>query len=216
MPYKAIIFDLDGTLLDTLEDLADSMNAALARLGAPQHPAPAYKHFVGDGVIELCRRTLPPDRRDEPAIKQAVQLMREEYGRRWADKTRPYDGIPELLGALTARGFTMTVLSNKPTDFTRLCVQKFLGRWQFAAVQGLDETVKKKPDPSGALAVAHQLGIPPADFLYLGDTNTDMKTAVASGMYPVGALWGFREANELTANGAKVLVAKPAEVLRLL
>lgn len=216
MPYKAILFDLDGTLLDTIEDLADSMNAALARLGAPQYPVPAYKHFVGDGVIELCRRTLPDDRRDEASLKQAAQMMRAEYTHRWAAKTRPYDGIPELLDALSARGLTTTVLSNKPTDFTRLCVQEFLSKWTFAAVQGLDEAVKKKPDPSGALAIARQLGIAPADFLYLGDTDTDMKTAVAAGMFPVGALWGFREADELTANGAKVLVAKPADVLRLL
>ena len=181
MNYKAVLFDLDGTLLDTLDDLADSMNAALARLGAPQHPTPAYRYFVGDGVIELCRRVLPADRRDEATIKAAAAAMGDEYKQRWTAKTRPYPGIPELLDALTARRVAMAVLSNKNNDFTQLCVKKMLGRWRFDVVQGLDETIHKKPDPSGALSVARRLAIAPADFLYLGDTNTDMKTAVAAG-----------------------------------
>ena len=215
MNYKAVLFDLDGTLLDTLDDLADSMNAALARLGAPQHPTPAYRHFVGDGVIELCRRVLPAGRRDEATIKAAAAAMRDEYNQRWAAKTRPYPGIPELLDALTARRVALVVLSNKNNDFTQLCVKKMLGRWRFDVVQGLDETIHKKPDPSGALAVARRLDIAPADFLYLGDTNTDMKTALAAGMFPVGALWGFRTAEELTAHGAKALIAQPADLLTL-
>jgi phosphoglycolate phosphatase len=215
MNYKAVLFDLDGTLLDTLEDLADSMNAALGRVGAPPHPVADYRYFVGDGVLTLCHRVLPADRRDDATVKAAAAAMRDEYGARWAAKTRPYPGIPELLDALTARGIAMAVLSNKNNDFTRLCVGKLLGRWRFDAVQGLDETIHKKPDPSGALAVAQRLKIAPADVLYLGDTNTDMKTAVAAGMFPVGALWGFRTAEELTANGAKVLIAKPMDLLTL-
>ncbi len=215
MNYKAVLFDLDGTLLDTLDDLADSMNAALARLGAPQHPTPAYRHFVGDGVIELCRRVLPADRRDEATIKAAAAAMGDEYKQRWTAKTRPYPGIPELLDALTARRVAMAVLSNKNNDFTQLCVKKMLGRWRFDVVQGLDGTIHKKPDPSGALSVARRLAIAPADFLYLGDTNTDMKTAVAAGMFPVGVLWGFRTAEELTAHGAKVLISQPMDLLAL-
>jgi len=215
MKYKAVLFDLDGTLLNTLGDLADSMNASLARLGAPQHPTPDYRYFVGDGVLELSRRVLPANRRDEATIKAVAAAMREEYSQRWAAKTRPYPGIPELLDALTARGVAMAVLSNKNNDFTKLCVEKLLGRWRFDVVQGLDETIHKKPDPSGALAVARRLKLTPADFLYLGDTNTDMKTAVAAGMFPVGALWGFRTAEELTTNGAKALIAKPMDLLAL-
>lgn len=215
MNYKAVLFDLDGTLLDTLEDLADSMNAVLAGLGAPQHSVPAYRYFVGDGVLELCRRVLPADRRDEATVKVAAAAMGDEYGKRWAEKTRPYPGIPELLDTLTERRVKMAILSNKNNNFTKLCVEKLLGRWRFDVVQGLDETIHKKPHPSGAVAVARRLKIAPADFLYLGDTNTDMKTAVAAGMYPVGALWGFRTAEELTANGAKVLISKPADLLSL-
>jgi phosphoglycolate phosphatase len=216
MPYNAILFDLDGTLLDTLEDLADSMNAALARMGAPAHPVAGYKRFVGDGVIELCRRTLPADRRDEATIQAAAQAMRAEYSGRWDRKTRPYDGIPELLDELTARRVAMAVLSNKPDDFTKLCVKKLLPRWRFDAVRGLDPGGTKKPDPAGALAIARQLGVAPAGVLYLGDTDTDMRTAVAAGMFPVGARWGFRPAEELLANGAKVLIARPEELLGLL
>ena len=109
----------------------------------------------------------------------------------------------------------MAVLSNKNNNFTQLCVKKLLGRWRFDVVQGLDETIHKKPDPSGALSVARQLAVAPADVLYLGDTNTDMKTAVAAGMFPVGALWGFRMAEELTASGAKVLMAHPMDLMKL-
>jgi phosphoglycolate phosphatase len=214
MSYRAILFDLDGTLLDTLDDLADSMNAALERLGLPPHPLESYRYFVGDGVIELCRRALPPERCDEQTIHEAARAMRDEYGRRWDSKTRPYEGIPELLDALISRGVAITVLSNKPHDFTKLCVAKLLGRWRFDVVQGLAPGMNKKPDPAGALAVAQQLKFAPADFLYVGDTNTDMQTAVAVGMFPVGALWGFRTADELLATGARVLLASPTELLK--
>jgi phosphoglycolate phosphatase len=216
MPYKAIIFDLDGTLLDTLEDLADSTNAALAAMDLPEHPVEAYRYFVGDGLENLVRRTIGARANDPAQVARGVELARQEYGRRWADKSKPYAGIPELLDELTTRGVPMGVFSNKPDEFTQLCVTRLLPSWRFAAVQGATSEFPKKPDPCGALAVATKLGVAPAEILYLGDTNTDMRTAVAAGMYPVGALWGFREADELREAGAAVLVQWPMDVLGVL
>jgi phosphoglycolate phosphatase len=216
MRYQAVMFDLDGTLLDTLDDLADCMNTVLSRWGLPQHGREAYKYFVGDGVENLVRRALPELHRDEGRISEGVRAMREEYSKRWADKTRPYEGIPDMLNKLTARGVRMTVLSNKPDDFTRMTVDKLLSPWRFDRVVGVQPNGRKKPDPTAALEIAKELGIAPAHFLYLGDTDTDMRTAVAAGMFPVGALWGFRPAEELTANGARVLIPRPADLLELL
>ncbi len=216
MTFRAVLFDLDGTLLDTLADLAGSMNAALAAMKLPVHPAEAYKQFVGDGIVMLARRALPPARRDDGAVAEAVERMRAEYANRWDATARPYEGIPELLGDLAARRVALAVLSNKPDDFTRRCVAKLLGDWQFAAVQGVTEEVPPKPDPRGAMRVAETLSLLPNEVLYLGDTATDMRTAGACGMFPVGALWGFRDADELTAGGAKKLIQRPADLLSLL
>jgi phosphoglycolate phosphatase len=216
MKFNAVLFDLDGTLLDTLDDLADASNAALDRLGFPPHPVASYKYFIGDGVESLVRRALPPEACNEATVVRCATMMREEYGRRWADKTRPYAGIPELLDALAVRGTPMAVLSNKPDEFTRLCVAQLLPKWRFAVILGAQASLPKKPDPAGAVLGAAQLRLAPADMLYLGDTNTDMQTAVAAGMFPAGALWGFRTADELTAQGARVLLRTPIELLKLL
>jgi phosphoglycolate phosphatase len=216
MRFHAVLFDLDGTLLDTLEDLADSTNAALRAQGFAEHPLAAYRYFIGNGVENLVRRALPPERLEAATLARSAELMRREYSARWADKTRPYPGVAELLDALTARGLPMTVLSNKPDDFTRLCVSRLLPDWRFEVVLGAGPGVPKKPDPAAALRIAARLNLPPARIVYLGDTNTDMQTAVAAGMYPVGALWGFRTAAELTASGAEVLLEKPMELLRVL
>jgi len=213
MRFHAVLFDLDGTLLDTLEDLADSTNQALRRLGLAEHPLESYKYFIGDGVENLVRRALPPDRADADTMARCAALMREEYARRWADKTRPYPGVAELLDALSARGLPMAVLSNKPDEFARLCVARLLPRWRFQAVLGAGGSLPKKPDPAGALAIAARLGLAPAPILYLGDTNTDMQTAVSAGMFPAGALWGFRPASELLASGARALLERPPDLL---
>jgi phosphoglycolate phosphatase len=213
IPCKAVLFDLDGTLLDTLEDLADATNAALAELGLPGHPLEAYKQFVGDGLENLVRRAMQQERIDEERLARGIELTRREYAGRWAEKTRPYAGIPELLDELRRRGIPMAVFSNKPDEFTRLCVTRLLSNWRFAAVQGATPELPRKPDPRGALAIAAQMGVTSANVLYLGDTNTDMQTAVAAGMFPVGALWGFRTAEELLATGATALVKTPTEVL---
>ena len=215
MTFKAILFDLDGTLLDTLDDLADSMNATLTQMGFPTHAVERYKYFVGDGIVMLVRRALPAST-DEAAVVRAVDVQRQEYGRRWANKTRLYAGIPELLDALTARGLKRTIFSNKPDNFTRVTVEKFLSRWTFAVIRGERPPTPVKPDPAGALNVAEELGLSPAEFIYLGDTNTDMACANAADMYAVGALWGFRTAEELQAAGARKLLRRPIELLDLL
>ncbi len=216
MPYKAVLFDLDGTLLDTIEDMGDAVNRILEQNGFPAHNMDTYSRFVGDGAINLIIRALPEDKRIDTIIHPCLDAFLEDYGRNWNVKTRPYDGIPELLDTLTARRLKMAVLSNKPHKYTKKCVEGFLPDWNFDVILGQRNDVPKKPDPAGALEVAAQLNIPPSDFLYLGDTETDLKTANAAGMFPVGVLWGFRSAKELQENGAKVLIKRPLDIVNLL
>ena len=213
MKRSAVLFDLDGTLVDSLDDLADAMNTVLGRNGFLPHPVDAYRYFVGDGMEMLVRRALPEARRDEGTVSRCLGEMKGEYEERWACKTRPYPGIPELLSALAGRGIPMAVLSNKPEDATLGVVERLLCSWTFAAVCGARPGLPKKPDPSGALEIASRLGIAPEAWVYAGDTGTDMKTANAAGMFAVGVLWGFRGAEELTAAGARILVRHPLDVL---
>ncbi len=215
MKYQAVLFDLDGTLLNTLEDLADSMNRVLSRLGYATHQVDKYRFFVGDGMEMLAARALPSNSSLEE-IKKCGIVMREEYGKHWGDKTHAYPGIPELLTGLAQQKIQFAVLSNKPDPLTKLIIKELLPDWHFQPVIGAREGVPKKPDPSVALEIASTLQIEPEKFLYLGDTDTDMKTATAAGMYPVGVLWGFRTAEELLASGAKTLIHEPPELLRLL
>lgn len=213
--FKAILFDLDGTLLDTIEDLADSMNASLAACGFAQRSVAECKYFVGDGVLNFVLRAVPKDARKKETLDKMVQLFRQEYANRWALKTRPYDGVPEMLDGLAAKGLKMGVLSNKPDEFTKAMVAKMLDRWKFGIVCGERKGIPKKPDPMAAVSIARTLAVPAEQFLYVGDTNTDMQTAVCAGMYPVGALWGFRTADELLANGAQTLIERPQDLLKL-
>jgi len=213
MKYKAIIFDLDGTLLDTLQDIADSVNEALKRLRFPEHGLEAIKNFIGEGRDVLAARALPNDKRDTTAVTRLIELMNIEYSERWANKTVPYNGITNLLDELTVRNIKMAVLSNKAHDSTELMVSKVLSQWHFEAVVGASPSVAKKPDPTAALQIAQQLGIQPTEFLYLGDSDIDMRTAIGAGMYPVGALWGFRSAEELLSSGAKALIEHPNDLL---
>jgi phosphoglycolate phosphatase len=214
--FDAALFDLDGTLLDTLEDLADSMNAVLAARGLPVHPSDAYRYFVGDGVGNLVRRALPEASRDEATVPRIAAEMRRAYRERWDAKTKPYDGIEEMLEGLRAAGVRLAVLSNKPEDFTILCVEKMLDAGRFEIIRGARDGVPRKPDPIGAVEIAAAMDLPPGRFLYVGDTNTDMQTAVAAGMYAVGVSWGFRPAEELRENGAQTIVDRPADVVGLL
>jgi len=211
MRFKAALFDLDGTLLDTIRDLADSMNAVLERMGYPTHPLEAHKVFVGDGVESYVRRALPEDA-DEETVRRGMVMEQEEYGKRWDVATRPYDGVLEMLSALDDMGIPKAILSNKPDGFVKLTVEKLLPGCTFDIVQGVLPDVPKKPDPTAALDIAERLGARPDEVLFLGDSNTDMKTAVAAGMYGVGAVWGFRTPEELNENGARELANHPSDV----
>jgi phosphoglycolate phosphatase len=210
--YHGVLFDLDGTLLDTLLDLAHSMNEALDRLGFAGHPVEAYRYFVGEGTDILASRALPPASRNERTVARCVAEFLAEYSRRWDEHTRPYPGIPELLDALSARGIRMAILSNKKHELTELAVARLLPAWRFAAVAGAKADVPRKPDPTAALRLAGELQLPPAEIVYLGDTKTDMQTAVGAGMQPVGALWGFRTEEELRTSGARTVIARPQDL----
>jgi phosphoglycolate phosphatase len=213
MPCRAVLFDLDGTLLDTLEDLAHAANAALTACGYPTHSVPAYRMLVGAGVRKLFERALPPDKVTPAEIERCAAVFREAYARGWNIHTRPYDGIRDMLECVAQRGLAMAVLSNKPDDFTQRCVREYFPDVPFALVLGEKPGVPPKPDPTGARQIVAALGIPPEEFLYLGDTSIDMETARLAGMCPVGALWGFRSREELVGAGAAIVIARPGELL---
>jgi phosphoglycolate phosphatase len=214
--FKAVLFDLDGTLLNTLTDLADAMNASLAHFGFAPHPVDAYKYFIGDSVETEAKRALPEFSRDPETIKKVARFSEQIYDKCWHKNTKPYPGIAELLSDIEKKRLPMVILSNKPDHFTKVMVEKLLPYWHFKIVQGALPDIPVKPDPASALQIAKRLAIPPEQFLYLGDTNTDMKTAVNAGMFPVGCLWGYRSADELLSAGAKILVKSPAEVLDII
>jgi phosphoglycolate phosphatase len=229
MPYKTnktAIFDLDGTLLDSLKGIGDAANLLLEENGYPVHPMDSYRYFVGDGVKELVRRALPSDwsgqfhageeKKKEAVLMRLILRYREIYDQLWPTDTRPYSGIPELLDELSGHGVMMAVLSNKADNCTRRMVKELLGQWSFRPVFGQRVHVPKKPDPAAALEAAEILDTPPDRVVFIGDTAVDMQTAVNAGMYPVGVLWGFRDAEELNANGAKTLVRHPMELANLI
>ena len=211
----AVIFDLDGTLLDTLTDLAEATNAVLQNWGLPTHPTEAYIRMIGNGADNLLRRALPPGHSDE-RVKVAVELMLREYAVRWRENTRPYPGIEDLLDALSERSVCMAVLSNKPHRETTEMVTQALARWTFSGVFGQRDDVPRKPDPTAAHEAAALLAASPEEVLFVGDSETDMETAVRAGMTPVGVSWGFRPVAELREAGAQHILERPADLLRLL
>jgi phosphoglycolate phosphatase len=213
---KAIIFDLDGTLLDTLEDIAISANHALKTLGFEAHDVASYRYFVGEGVVKLFENIFTCNSQSPEIIQQAVALFEAHYAKQFNQNTKLYEGVSKMLTFLQKRGFKMAVLSNKPDSFTKMCVFKYLRQWNFEAVYGAREGIPRKPDPQGAYDVAHALHVSPNECYYLGDTMIDMITACNAGMMPIGALWGFRDEAELREHGARYLVKEPSEVIKLL
>jgi phosphoglycolate phosphatase len=216
MKFKAVLFDLDGTLLDTLRDIADSVNAALTEMGFPTHLEDDYRYFVGEGREVLALKAMPENHRDKDTQTRLGVIIDKEYEERWPAHTHPYPGVPELLDGLTTKKLRLAILSNKPQDSAEVMVSWFLPSWEFEIILGAGPGIPRKPDPTAALQLAAAMKLKPRDFLYVGDSGIDMKTAVAAGMYPAGALWGFRTAEELKTAGAKVLLAYPTDVLKLL
>jgi phosphoglycolate phosphatase len=216
MSWQAVLFDLDGTLLDTLTDIGDAANVALQRCGFPTRDLDEYRFFVGDGVRTLFQRALPQESVSDASVMQCVGEFRRQYAEGWNVRTRPYAGVPELLDELSRRRIRLSVLSNKPDDFTNRCVQHYLSQWRFEIVRGQRDGVPLKPDPMAANEIADSMQVPTEQFLFLGDTSIDMLTAMRAGMYPVGALWGFRPREELETAGAQHLIERPQELLELL
>lgn len=207
---RAVLFDLDGTLTNTLDDIADAMNRSLRLHGLPEWPVDAYRYLVGDGAKKLAERAV----RDRGELALSVQREYQAYYQAHTRvKTKPYDGVPEMLQALQAREIPLAVFSNKPDADTRNVVAHFFPEIKWAAVRGQVEGVPVKPDPAGALAVAEALGAAPDEVLYLGDTSTDMQCALNAGMHPVGVLWGFRTEAELCENGAECVISHPIDLL---
>lgn len=210
---KAVLFDLDGTLTDTLADISDAMNRSLRLHGLPEWPLDAYRYLVGDGAKKLAERAV----RERQEMAQSVQWAYQAYYETHTQvRTKPYDGVPEMLHALQEKGVPLAVFSNKPDADTKNVIAHFFPEIRWAAVRGQVEGFPVKPDPTGALAVARAMSVDPDEVLYLGDTSTDMRCAVNAGMHPVGALWGFRTAQELQESGAEYLVAHPGEIAALL
>lgn len=210
---SAVIFDLDGTLLDTLEDIASAFNAVLKNRGLPVHPTDAYRHFVGDGPRVLTERALPADRRDPETIESCLAGYLDTYRNNSQVDARPYSGIPELLDELSRRNIPMAVVSNKVHEAAVGSVSTLLSGWRFSPVFGFREGIPRKPDPFMALAAAEKLDLSPERIAFVGDTAVDMQTARAASMTPVGVLWGFRTEEELRDNGARVLLARPEQLL---
>ena len=213
MNFRAVIFDLDGTLADTLEDIADNMNHVLAGMGFPTKAYDAFRFFVGDGLKNLVARCLPEYARTNDVITACHDRMIARYHINYVNKTHLYNGIPELLDALSSQGMKMAVLSNKADPLTQKICAVLLKQWKFEIVLGATERFPRKPNPASALFIAGQMGVEPARICYLGDSDVDMKTAVAAGFYPIGVGWGFRPKEELIENGAKKIIDHPMELL---
>lgn len=216
MICEAVIFDLDGTLIDTVDDIAESVNRVLTIRHFPTHMNSTYRKFVGDGAKRLIRRALPEKYRNDEVIDACLKEYLEDYSRSYHVKSKLYLGIPHLLRTLKAKGLKLAILSNKPDAITKDCVKTFLSAWDFTVVFGQRDSVPRKPDPQGALEIAKKLSIPPSHFIYLGDTAIDMKTAVSAGMFPVGVLWGFSSLKELKENGAWAVINEPMELLDII
>jgi phosphoglycolate phosphatase len=214
LKYKAVIFDLDGTLLDTMEDIANSVNTGLAGMGFPEHEIEAYKPFIGEGREVLAERSLPKEERYPEQIKQLLDHLNREYTAHWADHTHSYVGIPEMLDTLSGMKLKMAILSNKPQEFTGVMVARLLSKWHFEIVAGAHPSIPKKPDPTMAQQICLEFSLSPSECIFVGDSEIDIVTANRAGMFAVGVLWGFRSREELLSSGAKTLISHPGDLIR--
>ncbi|MEM6459118.1 MAG: HAD family hydrolase [Planctomycetota bacterium] len=214
MPIRAVMFDLDGTLADTLEDLARAGNHAMSAVGRPTFPVERYRTLAGQGLERLIRDALGPEH--QPLFDPAITSFRGHYAAHRFDHTRPYDGVVELLDDLRSRGLPLAVMSNKPDDATVDTVARLFAAETFAAVRGHRAGYPVKPDPKAALEICDELGVPPESWAYVGDSDVDVHTGRAAGFFTVGVSWGFRSVDELRDAGAAAVIDRPAELLPLL
>lgn len=211
--FDTIVFDLDGTLLNTLDDLADSVNFALERCGFPLRTRDEVRRFVGNGIDMLIRRAIAP-KEDEESFERVRGVFKEHYAVNMKNKTRPYDGINELLKELCDRKIKMAVVSNKHHAAVAPLIADYFGEYIHLAV-GVDENTPKKPNPAGALKAVSLLESSRETTVYVGDSDVDIQTAKNAGLFSVGCTWGFRDRELLEKNGADVIIDSPAELLKL-
>lgn len=208
----AYIFDLDGTLIDSLADIAESINRMLDARGYPRCEEELFKQMVGDGMEKLVERALPEQARSAELIHTCVDEYRAHYDQMWQEQTRPYPGIVEMLATLKARGVKLGVISNKAHRFTVPMTEHFFGTGVFDHILGQRAEVPRKPAPDGAHEMAAFLGLKTSDMAYVGDSGIDMAFAKNSGMLAIGVRWGFRGEKELIEHGAAFLVSHPCEL----
>ncbi len=209
---KACFFDLDGTLLNSLADIADAVNASLAAFNLPTHTLDAYRYFVGGGVRRLFASVVP-DGLPQETLAALGADMKRRFLSGAANKTEPYEGISDLLLALRQMDLPLAILSNKEDALVKELVKHFFPDVEFVDVRGQGAVFPLKPDPAAALDMAAQLELSPCDIIFIGDTRTDMETAVNAGMIPAGVTWGFRTKEELLKYGAKIVIDRPQELL---
>ncbi len=212
-PFKSVIFDLDGTLVDSLQDISILMNKVLNDFGFSSHPAESYKTFVGNGTDILVERVLPKEGQHlKERILQTYLPLLAKHG---SDFSSLYPGIPDLLDWLSERKIPLAILSNKPQSSVNQVAQKMLGKWKFSMALGDRPGLARKPKPDGALSIANLQNIPPSAFVFLGDSNVDMLTSQNAGMFSVGVSWGFRTREELLKSGAALVLEKPMDLIKI-
>lgn len=215
MKIKGIIFDLDGTLLDSLEEIALSMNKVLKEFNLPTHPLSSYNQFVGDGALYLTQRAIPKTSSSE-LIESVLTRYLEVYDQVSCNTSEPYEGIYALLKELNTLPLQLGILSNKPHLFTLKYAQTLFGEFNFAQVHGQKKEVPKKPHPQGALNIANAFKLEPQEIIFVGDTPTDIHTAHHANMKSIGVLWGFRTKEELQEAQADYLVEHPLDILDII
>jgi phosphoglycolate phosphatase len=213
MKIEGIIFDLDGTLIHTIEDIAGAANKMFARHGLPEHGLEYYLRWIGNGAVKFIERAHGEPVSDEQ-LKAYVAEFKEIYAANLHDKSRVYEGVPELLDELVSRGIKISVLSNKPHKLTRRVCEFYLSEWPFDPVLGQREEVPRKPDPAGATEIAEGWGMAPERILFVGDSDNDILTAQAAGMHPLGVSWGYGRLLQNPVNGMGGLVGSPQDVLQ--
>jgi len=215
MKFKGIIFDLDGTLVNSLEDISDAMNTVLTGLNYPTHTYDTYQYFIGSGLRNLVSKALPASNNSEEQIENCFDCMIETYREVCTIKTKPYDGILELLDNLSSQNIKLAVFSNKADELTKKIAAEIFPDYFDAAV-GLSTEELKKPNPFEALEISKNWNLKPEEILFVGDSDIDMQTAVNATMFPVGVSWGYRTEDELIASGAKVVIHNPSDLIQLL